>query len=165
MIQDITKASARAYRVAKFNFTHADEMAQLEAALASNGTTIPFEQGPGWVGTWTLPVCDMGTNNFNTQYGAKPTRFGMMPCCCGPNCSETKQFIQAANMQGFQTVLHACQTQLKTVGMRFEDVDYGIKWKRSYPLRFAAWNTWQKGLSVLGCIFSLGLAIPILWFA
>jgi hypothetical protein len=82
-VQDITKASAAAYRVAKFNFTHADEMDQLEEAFSSNGTVSPFEQGAGWVGTWTLPVCDMGTNNWNTQYGAKPTRFGRMPCCCG----------------------------------------------------------------------------------
>jgi hypothetical protein len=83
----------------------------------------------------------------------------------GPNCSETKQFIEAANMQGFQTVLHACQAQLKQTSISYSDVDYGIKWKRSYPLRFAAWNTWQRGLSVVACIVSFGLAIPVLWFA
>lgn len=162
---DITKASAAAYRVAKFNFTHADETAQLEEAFASNGTVSPFEQGAGWVGTWTLPVCDMGANNWNTQYGAKPTRFGYLPCCCGPSCSETKEFIAAANMEGFQTVLHACQGQLKDSSIRYEDVEYGIKWKRSYPLRFAVWNTWQRGLSVVGIICTLGIGLVPLWFA
>ena len=109
-------------------------------------------------------MCDMGANNWNTAYGAKPTRFGLMPCCCGPNCSETKDFIKAANMQGFQTVLHACQAQLQKTSIEYADVDYGIKWKRSYPLRFAAWNIWQKGLSVIACVASAGIAIPILWF-
>ena len=89
----------------------------------------------------------------------------LTPSQPGPNCSETKQFIEAANMQGFQTVLHACQAQLKQTSISYDDVDYGIKWKRSYPLRFAAWNTWQRGLSVLACIFSCGIGIPILWFA
>jgi hypothetical protein len=63
-MQDITKASAAAYRVAKFNFTHDDEVGQLEEYFASNGSISPFDQGVGWVGTWTLPVCDMGTNNW-----------------------------------------------------------------------------------------------------
>jgi hypothetical protein len=139
-------------------------MNQLEEAFSSNGTVSPFKQGAGWVGTWTLPVCDMGANNWNTAYGAKPTRFGLMPCCCGPNCSETKDFIKAANMQGFQTVLHACQAQLQKTSIKYADVIYGIKWKRSYPLRFAAWNIWQKGLSVIACVASAGIAIPILWF-
>jgi hypothetical protein len=163
-------------------------MEQLEQAFSSNGSVSPFEQGAGWVGTWTLPVCDMGTNNWNTLYGIKPTRFGLMPCCCGinfpflplpftpnlkpsnilrvlgPSCSETKDFIQAANMQGFQTVLHACQAQLQQTSIDYNSVDFGIKWKRSYPLRFAVWSTWRRGLSVLGIIFTAGIALPFLWF-
>lgn len=82
-MQDITKSSAAAYRVAKFNFTHDDEVAQLQVSLTSNENPTPFQQGAGWVGTWTLPVCDMGQNNWNTQYGNESTRFGLMPCCCG----------------------------------------------------------------------------------
>jgi hypothetical protein len=82
-MQDISKASGAAYRVAGFNFTHEDENAQLQNSLASSGSISPFEQGAGWIGTWTLPVCDMGQNNWNTQYGDQSSRFGLMPCCCG----------------------------------------------------------------------------------
>lgn len=82
----------------------------------------------------------------------------------GPNCNETSAFVEAANMVGFQTLLHACQAQLGDTDIDYSDVDYGFAWKKSYPLKFAVWPWWKRGLSVLACIFSFGLAIPILWY-
>jgi hypothetical protein len=82
--QDISKSSARAFRVSGFNFTQDDSWQQLSDALASNSTSSPFLDGPGWTGTFTLPVCDIGTNNWTTAYGdTSPGRFGKLPCCCG----------------------------------------------------------------------------------
>jgi hypothetical protein len=68
-------------------------------------------------------------------------------------------------MEGFQTVLHACQSQLSNTSIKYDDVDYGIKWKKSYPLRFAVWDAWKRGLSVLVIALSGGIALIPLWFA
>jgi hypothetical protein len=81
--QDITKASARAFRIGGFNYTQSTAQNRIVDSLSSNGALTPFADGAGWEGTWTLPVCDTGTNNWNTQYGAQPSRYGMLPCCCG----------------------------------------------------------------------------------
>lgn len=43
-----------------------DSWKQLSDALVSNSTSSPFLDGPGWTGTFTLPVCDIGTNNWTT---------------------------------------------------------------------------------------------------
>jgi hypothetical protein len=82
----------------------------------------------------------------------------------GPNCNETKAFVEAANMVGFQTLLHACEGQLGDTNIDYTQVDYGFSWKKSYPLKFAVWPAWKRAFSVIGCISSMGLAIPILWY-
>lgn len=57
---DISKASAGSAKVGRFNFTEEMGREALKEAMASNGTLSPWEDGAGWRGTWTLPVCDMG---------------------------------------------------------------------------------------------------------
>jgi hypothetical protein len=39
------------------------------------------------LGTWTFPVCDTGSYNWNSQYaGANALATPLLPCCCGkPN--------------------------------------------------------------------------------
>jgi hypothetical protein len=81
--QDITKASARAFRVGGFSYTQDMAQERLVSSMSSNGTLTPFKDGAGWEGTWTLAVCDMGTHNWNTQFGNKTSRYGVLPCCCG----------------------------------------------------------------------------------
>jgi hypothetical protein len=80
---DITKASARAFRVGGFNYSQDIAHSRIVKSISSNGLLTPFTDGAGWEGTWTLPVCDMGTHNWNTQYGNDTSRYGMLPCCCG----------------------------------------------------------------------------------
>jgi hypothetical protein len=69
-------------------------------------------------------------------------------------------------MVGFQTLLHACAAQLgDNAGTDvYTEIDYGFSWEKSYPLKFAVWPVWKRALSVMGCIVSGGLAIPIFWY-
>lgn len=159
---DITKSSAGSARIGRFNFTQDMAEQALHDAIASNGTLSPWDDGAGWRGTWTLPVCDMGTHNWNTQFDAKPSRYGMLPCCCGEGCSETKEFVEAANLKGFQTLLYGCEEQLKGTDVRFEDVDYGFKKKKSLPLYWATLSTAKKAGLAIGIIFGGVVGLMIL---
>lgn len=80
----ITEAAARAYLYAGFNYTQQDVNDRITASLSSNGALTPFEDGPAWEGTWSLPVCDTGDMDWNSQYGQRKNgQYGMLPCCCG----------------------------------------------------------------------------------
>jgi hypothetical protein len=68
----------------------------------------------------------------------------------GPGCNETKAFVEAANMVGFQTLLRACQGQLANSGINYSSVDYGFSWQTSFPLSFWVWPLWKQVLSVVG---------------
>lgn len=57
---DISKASAASAKVGGFNYTEEMGRGALSEAIASNGSLSPWEDGAGWRGTWTMPVCDMG---------------------------------------------------------------------------------------------------------
>ncbi|KAI9775348.1 MAG: hypothetical protein M1839_001264 [Geoglossum umbratile] len=139
---DITKASARAWRKAGFNYTDMIAQERILESIASNGTLTPFEDGAGWEGVWTIPVCDVGNHTkWNVKYGWKQNhRYDMLPCCCGENCKDTAKFIRAANLNGLQTVLRGCKIQLQGSGINFDSVDYGFRWKNSLPLAFASWG-------------------------
>lgn len=141
---DITKSSAAAAKIGRYNFTQEMAHQAIHDAIASNGTLSPWEDGAGWRGTWTLPVCDMGTHNWNSQFDDTSSRYGMLPCCCGENCKDTKDFVKAANLVGFQTLLYGCEKQLKGSDINFGDIDYGFKKKKSLPLYWATLNMAQR---------------------
>ncbi|KAI9775007.1 MAG: hypothetical protein M1839_001607 [Geoglossum umbratile] len=148
---DITKASARAWRIGGFNFTRQMGEDLLQQAVSSNKSN-PWVEGAAWPGSWTLPVCDMGTHNWNTQFGEKRGKYGLLPCCCGEACKDTKAFVKAANMKGFQTLLSGCEAQLKNSDLDFKSIDYGFK-KNSSAILTAA--------IALGVIFTLGIVIAM----
>lgn len=146
---DITKASARAWKIGGFNYTQDMAFKQIQLSVSSNGTLTPYADGAGWIGTWTLPVCDIGTHQWNTQFGNKTSRYGMLPCCCGPDCKDTAAFVKAANLHGFQTLLRGCKAQLHGTDLDFNNIDYGFKWKKSCALGWAEAPTWKKSLGVV----------------
>jgi hypothetical protein len=130
--------------------------------MSSGNATSPFLDGPGWIGTFTLPVCDIGTHDWATAYDDSSTgRFGMLPCCCGPDCSETAAFVKAANMQGFQTLLRGCKSQYAE---GWKNVDYGFKWKNSIQFKWAMWGAGKRAAVVLSSLF-LPFMAPIWAFA
>lgn len=56
--------------------------------------------------------------------------YGLMalPCCCGPQCSQTKAFVQSAQMNNFDTLVTQCKSQLSACSSWPEgvtEVDYG----------------------------------------
>jgi hypothetical protein len=162
---DISKSSAASFRTARFNFTEAMAHRALADAVASNGTLSPWADGAGWVGTWTLPVCAFPPgHNWNTQYLNTTSRYGMLPCCCGDNCKDTKDFVVAANLVGFQTLLYGCEQQLKGTDIDFGSVDYGFgkKGPASLPLFWATLGTGEKAGLALGMIVGGLLAIVLL---
>jgi hypothetical protein len=150
---DITKASAAAFRIGRYNYTEDMATQELRNAIASNGALSPWEDGAGWRGTWTIPVCDLGANNWNTQFDNTSSRYGVLPCCCGPDCKDTKDFVQAANMVGFQTLLYGCEQQLKGTAIDFKQVDYGFnKPKISFVFFWATTSTAIKAGVAIGMI-------------
>ncbi|KAH0538828.1 hypothetical protein FGG08_004604 [Glutinoglossum americanum] len=151
---DITKSSALAWRRAGFNYTQDIAKDRILESITSNGTLTPFKDGAAWEGVWTIPVCDVGNHtNWNVQYGGKKKhRYDYLPCCCGPDCKDTKDFVKAANLKGFQTLLRGCKAQLKVEGMDYSKVDYGFAWKNSFPLAFAAWHPAVRAGVVIGIV-------------
>ncbi|OCK73645.1 hypothetical protein K432DRAFT_430486 [Lepidopterella palustris CBS 459.81] len=136
---DITKASARAFRAAKFNYNQSFAQERIMTSISSNGALNPFADGAGWEGTWTLPVCDTGIHNWNSQYGNKTTRYGMLPCCCGVNCTDTAAFVKAANMKYFQTLVHGCRGLLGHSDLNFKKIDYGYALDDQLALVYHTW--------------------------
>lgn len=94
---DIFKSSARAYRAAGFNLTDTDARNSVADTMASPKSPSPFLEGPGWTGTFTLPVCDIGEHNWSTAYGdTSPGDLGG----CELNCTVMAASAKAAKMQG-----------------------------------------------------------------
>ncbi|KAF2676209.1 hypothetical protein K458DRAFT_397227 [Lentithecium fluviatile CBS 122367] len=151
---DITKASAGAFRIGRFNYTEEMAVLQLNDAIASNGTLSPWEDGAGWRGTWTIPVCDMGSNNWNTQFDNKTSRYGMLPCCCGTDCKDTTDFVRAANLYDFQTLLYGCEEQLKGTMIDFNKIDYGFKKKKNFAFYWATSSKAKRAGLVIAFILS-----------
>ena len=100
---DITKSSALAWQMNISDLNQSEAFKIVTSALSNPNASDPFLQGPGWVGTWTIPVCDTGTQNWNTQYGDKKQGMGFLPCCCGKIFSP----IFSVNL-----ILNVCRYQL-----------------------------------------------------
>lgn len=130
---DIAKASGGAWRQGGFNYTQELASKRIMASITSNGSLRPFRDGAGWEGTWNLPVCDLGNHSdWNSPYGksGKPNKYDYLPCCCGPDCRDTKAFAKASNMAGMQTYIHGCKEQLNGSDVDFDKVDYGFSYHK-----------------------------------
>ncbi|KAK0639122.1 hypothetical protein B0T16DRAFT_422464 [Cercophora newfieldiana] len=161
--QDITKSSARAFRAGGFNYTQEIQTKELEDAMASNHSLDPFAEGAGWSGTWTIPVCDTGKFDWNIQYDDSSLRYGRLPCCCGENCKDTKEFVKAANLLGSQTYLRGCYEQLKPLaGINFEKIDYGFKWETTFPVAWLGWSDGVRAGVVIGMIVGGAVVLGLL---
>ena len=126
-------------------------MDRIKASVASNGTLTPFQDGIAWEGVWTIPVCDIGDRvEWNTQFGDKKEGYGRLPCCCGINCVDTKDFVEAAGMKGFQTLIHGCKRQIKGDSINFNIIDYGFV-EDTFGNKWRAWSTSER----VGVIFGL----------
>ena len=114
-VSDVINSSLDAYNVAGYNYTSATAASRAQSAIQDQWRN-PGAQGPSWEGTFTIPVCDIGStigaNYFDGQYILQPYGHDSRPVWCGPICSgsldQTKAFITAAQMTNFQSPKHLC---------------------------------------------------------
>ena len=109
--------------VGGFNYDYTKAPTNLESIFQAVADTHSFDNLNALEGVWNISVCDMGThadwnNDFTSAqpYNAQWSPYGDMafPCCCGPQCSQTKDFIQSAQMNNFDTIYSNCKTQLQS---------------------------------------------------
>ena len=121
----IVQGSAQAYR-AKGIITGTPPIAAFDE-VANKQVLEEIGDGSGsdllgsLPGEWTLPVCDQGTNHWVVDYenGSPFDDDGNLPCACGVNGKETKDFLTAANFgasayvfAGWPTLRNQCSTLL-----------------------------------------------------
>jgi hypothetical protein len=117
----IAESSARAWEFAGNNCTHETALKRLQGSLLSKGALTPFQDGAGWEGVFTLPVCDIGNRpKWVVEYNQK-----VLPCCCGVKCKDTKRFLKLAHLDKSQSFYKACKKQLKGTDLDFNSIDYG----------------------------------------
>ena len=118
----IAEASARAWEVAGNNYTEKVALKRMYTALRSNGSLTPFQDGAGWEGVFSLPVCDIGTRpKWLDDYSGK-----ILPCCCGKDCKDTREFVELAHLDKSHSWHRRCKKQLKDTELDFDKIDYGI---------------------------------------
>ncbi|KAI9760528.1 MAG: hypothetical protein M4579_001613 [Chaenotheca gracillima] len=132
----VTTSSAKSYRaqnngVGGFNYDYTTVPKDMPS-LFEEAKSGSLEQFNGLEGTWNISVCDMGTNaDWNQDFtiddedsDANPP----VPCCCGPKCSQTADFVRSANMNNFDTLVSWCKGQLSSCEKwppEVTSIDYG----------------------------------------
>ena len=114
-IQDVIKSSLGSYIAAGYSYNHEFGATRVTDAI-QKGWARPSDQGPGWEGVFTIPVCDIGwamNQDFqDRQYILQPWGHDYRPHWCALVCSgnaqQTQDFINAANMLHFQSPKHMC---------------------------------------------------------
>ena len=121
----VTKSSAASYRaqnggVGGFNYDQTTPPTNLTDVLTEVGQSGTLDGLHTLPGVWNISVCDMGTHNdWNGDFTQKPmvtenkdNLSFFFPCCCGPQCTQTPDFIKSAQMENFKTIYDTCKTQL-----------------------------------------------------
>ncbi|KAL6718497.1 hypothetical protein ACLMJK_004589 [Lecanora helva] len=115
-VQDLISSSLDSYNVAGYNYDNTTAYNRAKSAL-EDGWRNPAQQGPSWEGTFTIPVCDVSNaiadpNFERKEWILQPYGHDSRPNWCGPICSgdlqKTRDFIHAANMDGFKSPKHLC---------------------------------------------------------
>lgn len=113
-VEDIINSSLDAYNVARYDY-NSDTAAQRAEDAISNAWANPGAQGASWEGIFTIPVCDVssaiGSDFYKKEYILQPYGHEKRPVWCGAICGDpqtTVDFINAANLGGFQSPKHLC---------------------------------------------------------
>lgn len=123
----VTAGSAASYRAQNngsggFAYNQSDTSIDLIDTLTKVGKTGTLDSLRTMPGVWNISVCDMGSHNdWNGDFTSKPMvtenksclKF-FFPCCCGPGCLQTRDFVRSAQMDGFKTIVHTCRKQLRS---------------------------------------------------
>ena len=110
---NITASALGSYRRAKFAYDPSMFASDLTAQVSGDPRRQTFLQGASAPGVFTLPVCDVTNASWVADYSAS-----LLPCCCGPNCSEMQAFANAANLNGSSAYIEACKKQYKAFSIK-----------------------------------------------
>ncbi|KAF8859181.1 hypothetical protein BDZ45DRAFT_673461 [Acephala macrosclerotiorum] len=105
----VVASSLRSYLLQGLDYNQSDTNAFVNSSLSSDLRDQSFIQGPSAAGIWAIPVCDVGNH---TDWVADYSDL-MMPCCCGPSCSETTEFFHKAHLAGNSKINSLCASQYK----------------------------------------------------
>ena len=114
-VPNVISSSLDAYNVAGYNYNNVTSYQRAQSALV-DGWANPGYLGAAWEGTFTIPVCDISqtitSEYFDKAYILQDYDHDSRPVWCGPICKgdvqTTKDFIHAANMDGFESPRHLC---------------------------------------------------------
>jgi hypothetical protein len=116
-VEDILNSSLDAWNVAGYDY-NADTAASRAHDAISSAWASPGSKGASWEGIFTVPVCDVsgaiGQNWDHGEYILQPYGHESRPVWCGDLCGDadkTKAFIDAAQMDGFQSPWHLCESK------------------------------------------------------
>ncbi|KAI9799090.1 MAG: hypothetical protein M1833_004284 [Piccolia ochrophora] len=117
-VADVIISSLDSYNVAGYTYDASTASSRAQSAL-KDGWANPGAQGPSWEGTFTIPVCDVGSavgaDYFHKEFILQDYGHESRPVWCGPICDgdlqKTKDFIHAANMDNFKSPKHLCKEQ------------------------------------------------------
>ncbi|KAI9873705.1 MAG: hypothetical protein M1830_010704 [Pleopsidium flavum] len=132
----VTESSAKSYRASQNGYNYDQKNgAQRILATASKSGIAQFNNRAGRLpGTWTIPVCDMGTyTKWNQDYisnsASGETYSSPLPCICGPGGSRTAAFTKEAQMTNFDTLIDWCYQQTRSIDWPagVDKIDYGFK--------------------------------------
>lgn len=64
---------------------------------------------PLYAGVWSFAVCDVPPDSLKSKNSQS------LPCCCGPSCSETANFVKAAKLGQFDGRDDVCKAAFPSV--------------------------------------------------
>lgn len=106
--------------------------------------------------------CTTSSDSIRALHARAQPEAANRPYLLGTNCQNTTDFLKAANMDHFQTLLYGCQRQLSTYDMDYDSIDYGFSQSKSFKIVFASWSTAEKAGVLIGIICAGGLVCLIL---
>jgi len=144
-----TRSSALAYRAQNggaggFAYDYTLAPSNLPALLTVVKETGTLDSLHAIEGVYNISVCDMGTHSdwngdftqklmttTNSMYNSGSLFNSLaffFPCCCGPGCTQTAEFIRSSNMENFRTIFDTCVQQMSDCDawpQGVTEIDYG----------------------------------------
>ncbi|KAG8533909.1 uncharacterized protein KY384_001650 [Bacidia gigantensis] len=131
----ITESSAKSYRLAKahgldpYNFPgpEGSSLFLSEAYDGPPGDTAITEMACRYPGSWTLPVCDMGTWgaawnwNYADDKSMREQTYEFPPCLCGNGDGDMVDWANAAGLFDFKTFWHRCEEEMEKKNFQWPD--------------------------------------------
>ncbi|KIX09556.1 uncharacterized protein Z518_00636 [Rhinocladiella mackenziei CBS 650.93] len=95
-LSDITASALHSYLARRFNYSTVDVNDTIMASISPDDSKQFYSLGIKAPGIFTIPVCDVGEYaDWVVNWNSNDAK---LPCCCGVDCSETRDFYNASAM-------------------------------------------------------------------